>query len=44
LERLVQMKSTGALTDDEFAAVKSQVIAGPMSSNGANVANKAVLP
>ena len=44
LERLVQLKSTGALTDDEFAAVKSQVIGGPMSSNGANVASKAVLP
>jgi hypothetical protein len=44
LERLVQMKSSGALTDDEFAAVKSQVIGGPMSSNGANVASKAVLP
>jgi hypothetical protein len=44
LERLVQLQRTGALTDDEFAVIKSQVIAGPALSNGANAASKAVTP
>ncbi len=44
LERLVQLQRTGALTDDEFAAIKSQVIAGPAASNGVNAASKAVTP
>jgi hypothetical protein len=44
LERLVQLQRAGALTDDEFAAIKTQVIAGPMSSNGATAASKVVLP
>jgi hypothetical protein len=34
LERLAQLKTSGVLTDDEFAAIKAQVIGGRVSSAG----------
>jgi hypothetical protein len=34
LERLAQLKASGVLTDDEFAAIKAQVIGGRVSSAG----------
>jgi hypothetical protein len=43
LERLVELKRSGALNDDEFAAVKAQVLGGRAQPNGLNAASDRVL-
>ena len=43
LERLVELKRSGVLSDDEFAAVKSQVLAGRAEPNGLNVSSDRAL-
>ena len=43
LERLVQLKGSGVLNDDEFAAVKAQVLGGRVEPNGLNVTSETVL-
>lgn len=43
LERLVELKRSGELSDEEFAAVKAQVIGGRAQPNGLNAASDKVL-
>ena len=43
LERLVELKRSGELSDEEFAAVKAQVLGGRAQPNGLNAASDKVL-
>jgi hypothetical protein len=43
LEQLVQLQRTGVLSDEEFAAVKAQVLGGRVEPNGLNVSSERVL-
>jgi hypothetical protein len=43
LERLVELKRSGVLNDEEFAAVKAQVLGGRAQPNGLNAASDRVL-
>jgi hypothetical protein len=43
LERLVELKRSGDLSDEEFAAVKAQVLSGRARPNGLNAASDRVL-
>ena len=43
LEQLVQLQRSGVLSDDEFAAVKAQVLGGRVEPNGLNVSPETVL-
>jgi hypothetical protein len=42
LERLVQLKGTGLLDDDEFAAVKAQLIGGRAEDSGSSIDSETV--
>ena len=43
LERLVELKRSGVLSDEEFAAVKAQVLGGRAQPNGLNAASDMVV-
>jgi hypothetical protein len=43
LERLVELKRSGVLSDEEFATVKAQVLGGQAQPNGLNAASDKVL-
>jgi len=43
LERLVQLQRSGVLSDDEFAAVKAQVLGGRAEPNGLSASSERVL-
>ena len=43
LERLARLKGTGVLSDDEFTALKAQLIGASAESDGLDASEKAVL-